>query len=286
MEQLPPECSKGELLKNLILSLSILAFLLSGCERSTPTSPPQIAVTNSYIASAVTQITGSTQNDILLLAAAGMCPGHFDLSPGQLNSLKNAKLMFIFDFQKTIADNLQHFQGLTVKTLAPDPGMCIPATFSEICQQVAKACVDAEPSKTEQINKSLANVEKKLNDLENDILNKIQNANLKGVPVIASEHQAEFCSWLGLNVVAVFKASDTETLRHLSESIGKAQSANVRFVIANRQGGTSVANTLAKNLRCTVVTFSNFPDTTDANDFCTLLQNNINHLLEACREKP
>ena len=79
------------------------SFMLTGCEQKEDiAAKPEIAVANSYLKAVIEDLCGN-QQQILSLVPPGMCPGHFDISPSQVNQLCNCKVLFVFDFQRKIA---------------------------------------------------------------------------------------------------------------------------------------------------------------------------------------
>ena len=78
-----------------------------------------------------------------------------------------------------------------------------------------------------------------------------------------------------------FVGSDAETVSNVSDCLEKAAGKNVRFVIANKQEGTALAESLAERLGVEVVVFSNFPELSDSEGFEDLLRANVGALIEA-----
>jgi len=100
--------------------------------------------------------------------------------------------------------------------------------------------------------------------------------------VLTSNHQAEFARWLGLDPIATFVGSDTETVANVDHCLKKAVGRDVRFVIANRQEGTALAHALADRCEAKAVVFSNFPERCEQGvGFDRLLVDNVRVLCEA-----
>ena len=121
-----------------------------------------------------------------------------------------------------------------------------------------------------------------MENLSRELLGQIKQAGLDSAKVLASEHQAEFCRWLGLDVIATFASSDIETASNIHQCLQKGKDEKVRFIIANKQEGTALANALAERLGAKVVVFSNFPQIDNRPDnFDQLLSENVQALLKA-----
>ena len=224
---------------------------------------------------------------VLCLAPPGMCPGHFDLSPGQVRQLADCHLLFRADFQHRIEESLTRMKenGLKVISIPSLAGMCIPDNYLGTCRDVADALCKYDNGTWAALCQSrLVLVEQRLARLSKQITAAVDEAQLRSAPVLASDHQADFARWLGLDVVATFVGSDIETAANLQQSLEKARRGNVRLVIANRQEGTELAHALADTLDGRLVVLSNFPEMQPYRDnFDALVMSNVRALLDTGR---
>ena len=124
----------------------------------------------------------------------------------------------------------------------------------------------------------------RLSALSAEALAAIQGSGAGSADVLVSNHQVEFAEWLGLETVATFVGSDVETISNIDHCLKQAEGNDIRFVVANLQEGTSLANALADRLGAKAVVFSNFPAQVDgATGFDTLVRDNVRDLLEAAQ---
>ena len=123
------------------------------------------------------------------------------------------------DFQK-------QFETLVSRLKDPKPriiyiktykGLCKPSTYLGICEEIYQNLITEYPNEKSNFELRLNQIQKRLTALSNDILNKIDAAGLKDSKVIVSYHQAEFANWLGLQTVAAFVGSDTETTANIKK---------------------------------------------------------------------
>ncbi len=271
---------------DIILCLS----LLSGCDgKPSNSTEPEIAVANSYLDAAVKDICDNKQQT-LSLAPPGMCPGHFDISPSQVYQLRNCKILFIFDFQKSIESVIPRNKKSVLKVyqVIPPPGLCIPETYLSIAKQVATALSEENPSQKAYYELRLTKIEKRLEHLNKELAERIEQSGLRDTDIIVSQHQAEFARWLGLNVIGTFASSDAETPKNINQLLQKAGRHSIRYVIANKQEGSNLATALAEHLKAVVVIFSNFPESGYGKNnypvFDMLLQENTQALFEAAKK--
>lgn len=253
---------KLSLLYILIFSLA-LGSILTGCEnRADEKGQPEIAVTNSYLQCVVKDLCGDN-TDILCLAPPGMCPGHFDISPTQVKQLCNCRILLLFDFQKRVEDSLSRMKSKGLKTglVKAPPGLCVPETYLAACREVCGILSSEYPERQAQYKQRLELIGKRLDNLSEELLTKTRQSGLESAKVLASNHQSDFANWLGLETVATFVGSDIETFSNINNCLEKAKGQDVRFVIANKQEGTALAEALADRLGADAIVFSNFPDT-------------------------
>ena len=271
---------------NIFLTLVSVCFL-SGCaNKSNPANQSQIAVTNSYLQCAVKDIYGD-EKEVFCLAPPGMCPGHFDISPSQVSRLRHCKILLLFDFQNKIEDSLGGLKSKGLKTflVKSQPGMCIPQVYLDTCREICSILSEEFPDKKSFFEQRLDLVSKRMEEISTNLRTKIDYSGLASVEVIASGHQSEFVNWLGLETVAQFSGSDLETAGNINDCLNKAKENNVKFIIANKQEGTYLADSLAGRLKVKVVVFSNFPESTDdSTGFDELLNQNVNAIIEAAKK--
>ena len=246
-------------------------------------SAAEIAVTNSYLGCAVLGLCGN-DTEVLCLAPPGMCPGHFDISPSQVEQLCDCRILLLFDFQKPVIQTLSRVKERGLKTaLVEEPGgLCVPETYLAICRKVSEILSTEFPERKAQYEQRLQAIESDLKQLRRELLEKMQGADISEAKVLASNHQADFARWLDLETVATFVGSDIETVAGIEQCIRKAEGQEVRFVIANKQEGTAIAKALAEQLGAKAVVFSNFPELTGRpSGFNELLRANVDALLRA-----
>jgi len=276
---------KPPLLHILFLLITVCCSLTGCRNKDTKQKNPETAVANSYLYAVVKDLCGD-QQQILSLVPPGMCPGHFDISPSQVNRLCNCKTLFIFDFQQNIENAIPRIKkrGLKVCKIVAPPGLCLPDTYLSIAKQAAAALSQESSAKKKHYDLRLEEIEKRLENLTEEITEKIQKSGLQNTRVIASQHQAEFVKWLGLNPASTFAGRDTVTPAQINRNLQEAGQNQIKLIIANKQEGTELAQSLAEHLKVRLVVFSNFPAANHLNiesaGFDYLLSQNLNNLLE------
>lgn len=260
---------------------------LMGCAKKSDDSPqPTIAVANSYLAAVVRDL-GVDSSNVMTFVPPGMCPGHFDLTPSQANRLLSCSVLLVFDFQNQIASSLPRVSksGLKVIVISPQPGLCVPDTYLSVVRQVAAALDSANTNPAADAASRLTAIENRMKALERKMQSEIDTAGIRNAPILVSKHQEVFTQWLGLNPIGTFRGSDTETPGPIQTALESAAQQPMRWVVANRQEGTELAQTLANRLSARLVVFGNFPEATHEGGelpaFDSLICDNLRHLVEA-----
>lgn len=250
-------------------------LMIGGCARP-PGESATIAASNTYLEAAARDLLGR-EVAVLRLAEPGMCPGHFDMRPSQLSELSGCQLLLRFDFQRGLDRKLDAAvqRGLRIISVAPDAGLCTPTAYRNTCVAVAAALVEAGMLEQSTAAARLAEVDRALATATADVRARITNAGLADVGVVTSGHQAAFCTFLGLNVLAEFSGTDTALINEIDTAIGAG--AKARAIIANRPEGRGLADALAARLDLPVVVLDNFPHPQKHNGvFVELMRANAN----------
>jgi zinc transport system substrate-binding protein len=268
-----------------VLGLLILAYgPVGGCRDGRDAAgAPDVIVTNSYLECAVRDLWGPGVR-VMCLAAPGMCPGHFDISPGQVKAMRDCRMLLLFDFQKQVESFLSRLKenGLKVHLVGAPEGLCVPDTYAAVCREVCGCLSEEYPERSAGFASRLTEVERRLLDLGVEQRQRIRESNLAEAEIVVSNHQSKFAQWLGLTPVATFAGSDIETVANIDDCLQKASGRDIRFVIANRQEGTSLAQALSDRLKSKVVVFSNFPlETAAGAGFDGLIRANVQALIGA-----
>ncbi len=262
----------------------LLMLVGSGCKPANPSaSTPKLASATSYLESAAQEFFGGEQ-DFVRLAEPGTCPGHFDIRPRQAAELRRCRALVRFDFQASLDKVLEakETNGPVVVEVKIRNGLCLPDSYLSACRQIKEAFVGRgllEPANAEA---TLQTVAQRLSMLGQEATNQVARAGLVGAPVITSVHQKDFCEWLGLQVVATFRAADTASVAEIDEAISAGKLAKVKLVIANLPEGRRTADALADRLQARVAVFGNFPTLNHGRIwFDDLIRTNVAALLAA-----
>ena len=267
----------------VFLAIGLSAGCDSGSRSNSPAvddGRPTVGVSNSYLAAIAMDL--SDQARIVPLAAPGMCPGHFDLRPSQIESLASARLLLRFDFQTAMDEKLAGRLGtdLAIARISLPGGMCDPASYEAACRQVADAFVERGIISAERAEARRADIAARMTRLRAFMTEQVDAAGMDGKPVVASMHQEAFCRVLGLDVVATLTGGDEARASALDEAVAAGEQAGAKWIIANRPEGRRMADFVADRLGAVVVVFDNFPESDEPGAFDRLVRSNVRTLVE------
>ena len=264
--------------------LALVAGLIVGCGREPEGREARIAVSTSYLAAVVRDVLDADV-PVVGLSGPGTCPGHFDITPSHLARIRRCRVLLRFDFQRHVDAKLQAAvdEGLRIVDV-PEPGnLCEPSTYRAVCQATAAALARAGLLEEAAAGERLAEIDARLAGLAQDARRRAREAGLEGWPVVAAHHQASFCRWLGLDVVAEFTGSDNPAA--LNAVVADGREGRVGLVVGNAPQGRVVPDRLAEILGTPVVLFENFPPAGAGREaFDGLVRGNVERLCAAGAE--
>ncbi len=269
-----------------LLLLPALATLLS-CQSASPpddssgADSPSIAASSSYLASAVRDVMGDSE-PVLVLAEPGMCPGHFDLRPSQVQQMRRCRTLLRFEFQQSLDRRLgdDAAAGPAVVAVSVPGGMCEPESYLAVCRQIGDALVHQGRLSRERADVQIASIAQRLDALSSWMVEQVAAAQLRDAPVLTSAHQSSFCTRLGLRVVATFSGVDSAQPSQIEQAVESGEATDVRQIVANRPEGRQLADALGERLGARVVVFENFPRSDSAGAFEEMVRGNIQALTE------
>ena len=261
------------------VSVLCMCIYIAGCGGKGKSTSP-VAATSSYLAAAARDVMGGTF-DVLLLSSPGQCPGHFDITPGQLRELRSAKLILRFDFQSRLDAKLRRSDSTSVASVKPDGGLSEISTYYNAVEQIADALVKAGLITRERAEQRLTEISQRIDAMKANTLRTLKACKLDEIPVISSQHQKKFCESLGLKVVACFTSRDNPT--EMAKVVEIARKHGVKLVIGNVPEGPAAAEKLGKHLDAAMVMLNNFPPAEGKNAFDQMYTDNVNRIISAVK---
>lgn len=244
----------------LVLSL-VLAPVLSSC---TPEKTDRLkVVTSTSLLTYIVQQVGGDKVDVVNIVPPAQHPGDFDPKPGDIQTLAIASLFLLHGWPgEGYADRLvasANNPNLTVIKANVDGNWMIPSVQMAATDRVAGILAQVDSKNASAYQKSAEEYKQRIQKKEADIKARLAKANISQVNVIASNRQADFLQWAGLNAVAQYSATDIGKPQIEQELVDKGRQANATLVINNLQDGKDAGKAVAEELGAKNLNLSNFP---------------------------
>ncbi|AEG15715.1 ABC-type metal ion transporter, periplasmic subunit [Desulfofundulus kuznetsovii DSM 6115] len=272
-----------------ITAIILVIFLLaiSGC--AAKESPKlKVATGTSLIADIVKNVGGDKVETVNIVPPAA-CPGHFDLKPGDVQKLAEARLFLRHDWQgkmftKELIESV-HNKDLQVVEVAVAGNWMAPPVQKEAVTKIAGILMEKDPSNRTYYEQNADRLVSQIEAKGQETLSRLQAAGAGGVKVLCSDMQQGFLKWAGFDVVAAYGRPEELSPQKMQELINKGKQAGVKLVVDNLQSGPDAGKVMAKELGAAQVTISNFPGGLPQTDtWSAALDKNVELLLDALKE--
>jgi zinc transport system substrate-binding protein len=247
------------------LFLSLVALILCGC-RSEETSRLKVVTTTSLLAQIVERIGGDLVEVINIIPPA-QCPGHFDVKPGDIQKLSDAKLFLRHGWQgemfsEELVASANNPDLTTVVVDAQVDGnnnWLVPVVQTAAVDKVVAALSQVDGENKVAYERLASLYKKVIADEWSRQEKRLENTNLQNVNVMCNEQLTGFVKWIGLNIVANYGRPESLTIEVVKTLVDTGREAEVTLIIDNLQSGADAAAGLAEELDCKRIVFTNFP---------------------------
>lgn len=246
----------------LIKLLIVGVLLSSGCaEKVAPEL--EVVTGTSLIAGIVKDIAGD-KVEVRNIIPPASCPGHYDIKPGDIETLAKGKVFIIHKWQQG-HENIKGLiaaaknPGLVIKVLDVKGNWIAPPIQAEAVTKIAAVLGEIDAKNSAYYQKRAEERTKAILVKGDEIQRKLKAAKVDEVKVICSSLQEGFVKWAGFEIVATYGRPEELTAAKVAEIIAKAKAAKVALVIDNLQSGPEAGKGIAQDIGAIQVTISNFP---------------------------
>lgn len=217
----------------------------------------QVTCTTTLIESVVRAV-GQDRVSATTIVPFGMCPGHFDISPGEVRRIKGSNLFIAHGFERFLRDLVNGDNDtIPLVSVGVHENWMIPDVHIEAVERITDILSAQCPASAAFFEENAARYRADIRHEEHRLQNKL--AYLRDTPVICSEMNASFISWLGFSVVTTFPRDENISVKSLHDIVFAAKGTSVHCVFDNLQSSGRVGKTLASELGIPLVMLSNFP---------------------------
>ncbi len=278
---------KGKLLIVTLAAL-LLVVLLAPLSCACPSAD---IVTGSSLIAGIAQDVADGKLEIHNLIPPGMCPGHYDVKPSDIETLANSSALFIHDYQQ----NLKNITGLIdaadnpdliIKVIEVPDAPMVPEVQSQTVDKIAQALSEIDSANSAYYQQRAKGKMQAALAKGEEMKDRFQKAKVSGVKVICSGMQTGFVKWAGFDVVATYGRPEELSVVEVEQLVIKAKQAGVALVIDNLQsGGVRKSEVIAQDIGAIQVTISNFPGGFDGTEtWEKAIDKNVDLILEALDE--
>jgi zinc transport system substrate-binding protein len=244
----------------LVLSLAV-GTLFNGC--STESSATLKVVTSTSLLAQIVERVGGDKVSVVNIIPPAQCPGHFDVKPGDIQKLADARLFLIHNWQgEKFSDDLiasANNKSLTMVKVELEGNWMTPQVQRDATDKIVAALVQIDPDNSAAYQKAATEYKAVVTAKESEIIAKLGQMSLAAVNVLCDEQQTGFVKWAGLNIIATYGRPETFTPQSLKELVDKGREGKVTLVIDNMQTGGESGKSLAEGLGVKHIVLSNFP---------------------------
>jgi len=281
---------KGRTIANIIAALALAAMLLPLSCTSSPAASVDIMAGSSFIANIIQDIADG-KLEAQTIIPPGVCPGHYDVKPSDIEALANSKALIIHNYQQ----NYQNIVGaveaaenadLIITVLNVTGNWMVPVVQTEGVGKIAQALGDLDPENAAYYQQRAADREQAILAKGEQVKNELDGAGVDGAKVLCADMQAGFVQWAGFDIVSTFGRPEDLTPAQVAGLIDQAQEAGVALVIDNLQSGsTTLGASMEQDIEAIPVTISNFPGgLEDTETWEKAIDKNVDLLLDALNE--
>lgn len=276
----------------LSLLMAVLVGILVtfvGCPQDTQPSV-DIMAGSSFITNIIQDVAdGKVETRTLI--PPGLCPGHYDLKPSDIETLANSKALFIHNYQQSFQNIVEAIEAaenpdLIIVAINITGNWMTPAVQAEAVSKIAQALGEIDQENAAYYQGKAADRAQAILAKGEQVEDRLLEARVEEVKVICADIQAGFVKWAGFDVVATYGRPEDLSVAEVEELIVEAKGAGVALVIDNLQSGATAASAaMAQDIGAIQVTISNFPGGfEDTETWEKAIDKNVDLLLEALNE--
>ncbi|GAH87358.1 unnamed protein product, partial [marine sediment metagenome] len=171
----------------------------------------KVVSTTSLIGNIVEKI-GGEKVQVVIIVPGGQCPGHFDIRPGDVKVLEEARLLLEHGIEGElfIEDmlNLVENKNLHRMTLNENGNWMIPEIQLQAVDKIVDVLCRIKPECENIFRENAGDYKRAVKNLARDIRLKAKELKVGKVTVASSEMQSEFVDWLGFNIAVIYGRPD------------------------------------------------------------------------------
>jgi zinc transport system substrate-binding protein len=275
-----------------ILAVLLLAstFTVLSCTEPATEPSTDVMAGSSLIGNIIEDVAGDKVETYTLIPP-GVCPGHYDVKPSDIETLANSEALFIHDYQEyftnvTGAVEAAENPDLVITVLNVTGNWMVPSVQAEAVERISQALGDLDPENAAYYQQRAADREQAILAKGEQVKSELEGAGVEGVKVLCADMQVGFVQWAGFNITATYGRPEDLTPAQIADLIDQAQEAGAVLIIDNLQSGSATLGAaIEQDVEAIPVTISNFPGGfEDTETWEKAIDENVDLLLAALNE--
>ncbi|RKX71786.1 hypothetical protein DRP53_00430 [candidate division WOR-3 bacterium] len=235
-----------------MVRILLLSLLIISCVQKEEGYP--VGATTSMIGSIVKSI-GKDRVEAITIVPAGMCPGHFDLKPKEIDRLSHAKIILNHGFEGWLKKLALALPEVRIETVGVKGSWMVPEIHLRAAEVITRILSLSFPEDSALFQSNLRSYRARIDS----IVKQFDRSKFKGVKVICARYQAPFLSWVGFDVVATYGRPEDLSPKELARLIDLARGSGARLVVDNLQSGPDAGRPIAEAASINHLVLTNFP---------------------------
>jgi zinc transport system substrate-binding protein len=242
--------------------LPVLAVFIAGCNSR---EPDGIVAGTAHIA-VIVDALGGGENTVHTLIPGGMCPGHFDMRPGDMENVAAAELFLLQPWQREARNiaRVAESAGLPaerMKILETPGNWMLPEPHKAAVREIAALLAKRGPGRAAAYRTRekayLAAVDAAAAEMRG-LFNGFSGK------AACNEMQRPFAEWCGIEVAAGFGRLEEASVAEIDAVLRRIRDTGAVLIIDNLQSGDpETGRMLARESGAGHVVLSNFPGAFD-----------------------
>jgi len=268
--------------------LGVLVTFLVRAQRAQPSV--DIVGGSAFISNIIQDVAGGKLESRPFIPP-GMCPGHYDVKPSDIEALANSRAFFVHNYQQ----NYENVTGLIEAAQNPDLIVWVanitgnwmtPPVQAQAVDMIAQALGEIDPENAAHYQEKAAERVQVILTKGGEVKGRLLEAGVEEVKVVCAEIQAGFVRWAGFDIVATYGRPEDLSVAEVEQLVVEAKEAGVALVIDNLQSGaTATSKVMSQDIGAIHVTISNFPGGFENTEIWEkAIDKNVELLLEALAE--
>ena len=244
----------------LIGLLFVTALVASVHPVAANESKPLVVCTTSVLASIVSDLTGGSV-DIRYLVSPSMCPGHYDVKPGDVETIRSANLILAHGMEwggwlRELINSANQTGDLHVPIYNVTGPWNTPPMLKQKYQNIASILSDTLGL---DVSSKLSECVDAIDQVDAELKNIANKYGFNGTPVACMLWQKGFVEYLGFKVVATYGPTEYLSQSDIEEVETNITNYGAKLIIDNLHSGVEVGKKIAEDTGIVQVVLINFP---------------------------